>query len=237
MPKESGKDVSRAVAVSPACRIETIRKEVASLSNEELRKELVDRLCISVEHLVRVAALVAELESRGENLRGLRIGLLPYLRQIAAGKLVPEIVVKFAGSPNSIRAIGNLPVTEQLKIARGEREYQPTVPKTPASVQTRYKSRPNVFNKDEDDDDDDITSITPITTKQEKEQAMKNIASKGSPRDVAEMVWNLIGCSNERPMVLQHLFRLLVESGVVHGELAKQMRSYTGKSVSAVSFD
>lgn len=237
MPKEPRKDGNRAVAVSPACRVETIRKEVASLSNEELRKELVDRLCISVEHLVRVAALVAELESRGENLRGLRIGLLPYLRQIAAGKLVPEIVVKFAGVPNSIRAIGSLPAPEQLKIANGEREYQPTTPKASAPVQTRYKPRPNVFDKDDDDDDDNITPITPVTTKQEKEEAMRNIASKGSPRDVAEMVWNLIGSSVERPLVLQHFFRLLIESGTIKGELAKHLQAYTGKSVSAVSFD
>jgi hypothetical protein len=245
MPKEPGKDGRRALTVSPAHRLETIRKELASLSVEDLRKELVERLTFSADHLIRMAMLVAELESRGENLRGFRIGLLPYLRQIAVGKLLPELVVKFAGTPNTLKAVSNLPINEQLKIANGEREYQPdtkpaskpAIKRSFSPVQTRFKERTNVYANDDDDDDDDADPVVPVATKQDKEEAMRNIASKGSPRDVAEMVWTLIGNSSERPMVLQHFFRLLIESGAVKGELAKHMRDYTAKTVSAVVWD
>ena len=99
---------------------QAILAELAGLSTDQLKVELARVLRITAESLVRLALVVKTLEDRGEDLSDIRVGLLPYLRLIAAGQLLPEVVVRFAGAPALIRVIGALPVQDQRRLAAGE---------------------------------------------------------------------------------------------------------------------
>jgi hypothetical protein len=100
---------------------ENLTTQLRAMSTEQLKQELTDRLGLTAESLLRTACLVALLEERGEDLSGLRIGLIDHLRKIALGTLLPEIVVRFAGNGRMIRRIGELGIVEQRRILAGER--------------------------------------------------------------------------------------------------------------------
>lgn len=93
---------------------------LAGMTTEQLRLELAESLRMTAESLLRVALIVRTLEERGEDLTELRIGLLPYLRRIAYGQVLPEVVVRFAQSPALVRQISSLPLPDQRRLAAGE---------------------------------------------------------------------------------------------------------------------
>lgn len=105
---------------SPRPDIETARLDLAAMSTEDLREELAASLRMTAESLLRVALVVRTLEERGEDLSDLRIGILPYLRQIAYGQVLPEVVVRFGRSPSLVRRIGALPIPDQRRLAAGD---------------------------------------------------------------------------------------------------------------------
>jgi hypothetical protein len=81
---------------------------------------LVNCLSLTAKNMMNAAIIVVEMERRGEDVEGLKISLLHHLRKVACGQLLPEIIVRFAGSPLLIGCIGNLPISSQRKIADGE---------------------------------------------------------------------------------------------------------------------
>lgn len=85
-------------------------------SSSDLRRELKGLIDLTVANLQRMAALVAELESRGEDLSGLRISLLPSLRLIAAGRTLAEVVMRLADRPMLLQRVAALPITEQKQL-------------------------------------------------------------------------------------------------------------------------
>lgn len=87
---------------------------------ESLKERLSGLLARTASDLVEMASIVSELDRRGEDLSGLRIGLTGYLRRIAAGTLAPEAVVRFASAPRLLDAVSTLPLTEQQRLASGE---------------------------------------------------------------------------------------------------------------------
>jgi hypothetical protein len=93
---------------------------LAAMSTERLRAELSKVLELTARNLMRLALIVRALEERGEDLSDLRLGLLTYLRQIAYGQVLPEVVVRFAESPMLVRAIAALPQPDQRRLASGE---------------------------------------------------------------------------------------------------------------------
>lgn len=100
-----------------------LRESVRVASTDELKAELARLLGFSADNLLRLAIITQELESRGVDLSSIRLGLLPLLRQIACGKLLPEIVVMFAGTPAAIHRLCKLPITEQREIAEGRKVF------------------------------------------------------------------------------------------------------------------
>lgn len=96
------------------------RAELQQLTTDELRDQLAAHLQLTAEHMLRTALVVRELEERGEDLTDLKLGLLPYLRRIAHGQVVPELVVRYAGFPALIQRLSSFPLPEQRKIAAGE---------------------------------------------------------------------------------------------------------------------
>ncbi len=90
-----------------------------ALSTEDLRRELARSLRMTAESLVRLALIVRSLEERGDDLSDLKIGLMPYLRQIAYGQVLPEVVMRYAEQPMLVRAISALPFPDQEHLSNG----------------------------------------------------------------------------------------------------------------------
>jgi len=93
--------------------------DLATLDVAGLRRELVASLSLTAAHLTRLAWIVRLLEERGEDLSDLRIGLLDYLRRIAHGQVLAELVARHAASPALLRTLAALPLPEQARIAGG----------------------------------------------------------------------------------------------------------------------
>jgi hypothetical protein len=92
---------------------------LSRLSTDDLRRELVRSLKMTADSLVKLALIVRSLEQRGEDLSSLKIGMMPYLRQIAYGQILPEVVVRYAEQPMLVRAISSLPFPDQEHLSTG----------------------------------------------------------------------------------------------------------------------
>jgi hypothetical protein len=90
------------------------------MGTEELRTELVKHLSVTAEDILRLAVLIKVLESRGEPIENIKVGLIHHLRRIAEGILLPEALVRFGGRPHLLNAISRMPAGEQKKLADGE---------------------------------------------------------------------------------------------------------------------
>lgn len=90
---------------------------VTRMSTEDLRSELARAVTMTADALAFLATCWAELERRGEDLSTLRIGLAPYLRQVASGELAPEAVLAFAGKKMVLRWVSRQPIEEQKRLA------------------------------------------------------------------------------------------------------------------------
>ncbi len=84
------------------------------MSTAELKAELANVLTITASSLVRAAAIVRVIESRGESLAQFKSGLIGYLRKIAHGQLLPEVVAVFVGHP-ALKRIAQLPEPDQRR--------------------------------------------------------------------------------------------------------------------------
>ena len=98
----------------------TLAAQLKDIPSPKLKAMLADQLRLTAEHLLRLAWIVRVLEERGEDLSDLKLGLLPYLRQIAFGQVLPEVVVRFASSPMLLGRVAALPEPDQRRLASGE---------------------------------------------------------------------------------------------------------------------
>jgi len=216
--KEKAKDASNGVlALAGNSKLTELRHAYANKSTKELKKELAELLGFTADNLSRLATVVMELEARGENLKQLRIGLLPLLRLIASEKLLPEIVVMFAGAPAILKQIASMSISEQKKIASGVKTYQPKLPHR-GSPKRAYLS----LNDDEEERANGKFNFC---------EASKN----AGPRDVADMAFQLIDNHPDKGTVLFHLFGKLTANGLVNGSLAKEMKLFEPRRVSGVT--
>jgi hypothetical protein len=90
--------------------------EIKKASTAQLQQWLIDSLRVTAERLLYLAAIVQELEIRGENLSGMRIGMMRWLRLIASGQLLPEVVVRYSGKQKLLERIATLPAAEQRRL-------------------------------------------------------------------------------------------------------------------------
>jgi hypothetical protein len=102
--------------------VEQLRSELIGRPQDELREALTRCLRHIGKSIRDAAAIVGELESRGEDLSdipGLR-WLLPYLRRIHAGQMLPELLTNQLGSMNVVERAQFLPLPDQKKVADDE---------------------------------------------------------------------------------------------------------------------
>ena len=97
----------------------TALDQLMEMSVPELRRKLTECLSRTVDELKEAANIVRALEEKGEDLSDLRSGLFNYLRLIAYDQLLPEVVVRFAGSPALMRNVAALPLPDQKRLADG----------------------------------------------------------------------------------------------------------------------
>jgi len=90
--------------------------ELVTLDVPALRQRLAEAVEITAHHVARMALAWRELERRGEDLSALRTGMGAYLSAVAAGRLLPEAVVRLAGNRTALRAIALLSLDEQQRL-------------------------------------------------------------------------------------------------------------------------
>lgn len=101
-------------------RIESEIRSLTSLSSEDLRRELQSAALGVAQQLLRLAAIIRVLEERGEDLSDVKVGMVRYLRRIAYGQVLPEIVTTYADYPLLLNRLTTLPLPDQERIAKGE---------------------------------------------------------------------------------------------------------------------
>ncbi len=94
--------------------------EIKGLPTDQLHKEFVDGLRVTVERLTRLAVILKELEGRGEVVKGVSESLLKLLRRIADGEVMAEVVVRFADRPQTMARVARLPMEQQAEILEDE---------------------------------------------------------------------------------------------------------------------
>lgn len=87
------------------------------METQDLRAELGRAITMTADSLAYLAGVWAELERRGEDLSDLKIGLAPYLRDVASGRLAPEAVLTFAGRKMVLKWVARQPYEQQKKLA------------------------------------------------------------------------------------------------------------------------
>lgn len=81
--------------------------------------ELRHSLELSVQHVIRMAAIVRRLEELNIEVN-IKIGPLPFLRKIAYGNMSPELYVALEGNAMLLAKAGSLPTPDQDRVARNE---------------------------------------------------------------------------------------------------------------------
>lgn len=109
-----------ALKATKTAEIVKTTNDLAAMPTEALKERLTSLLARTADDLREMASIVGELESRGEDLSALRLGIVDHLRRIAAGQLLPEVVVRFSGFPALLRIAIHLPLPDQRKLADGE---------------------------------------------------------------------------------------------------------------------
>ena len=94
--------------------------ELQSIATEDLRRELVEAIGLTVRTVQRVAAIWAELERRGEDLSDIRFSLAAYMPAVAAGRLLPEVVVALSGRQRTLNIVADLAIDDQRRLINGE---------------------------------------------------------------------------------------------------------------------
>lgn len=89
--------------------IEINSSQLESLSNDQLLAELKNSLDMTVYHIQKMAVVWNILSNRGVDLSRWKQGLMEFLPQIAAGRLNPEALTKYAGQRNLILTLSRLP--------------------------------------------------------------------------------------------------------------------------------
>jgi hypothetical protein len=102
-------------------RIEAELDKLTPLSNKQLLAMLIESVAAITRHTLRAAVCVRVLEARGEDLSDLadlRL-LLPMLRKVAYGQLIPELLAR-VGAGHRIKVFAQLPIPDQTRLAAGE---------------------------------------------------------------------------------------------------------------------
>jgi hypothetical protein len=83
---------------------------------QQLMAELESSLAVTLRNVVKIAAIVRRLEELGVEI-SLKLAILPLIRRIAYGQLVPELFVNLQGNSALLDRAASLPIPDQQRIA------------------------------------------------------------------------------------------------------------------------
>lgn len=122
--------------LDPAITREQSLARIKAMDTAELKKEFAGLFILNALQWQHLADIWGELESRGEDMTEFDRGRLKqYLPFIAAGSLMPELVVQFVGQPSILNVVKRLPAREQKRIVDGE-----PIP-VAVRIESRYEER------------------------------------------------------------------------------------------------
>ena len=118
--------------LAAACSIsdDFARDDLTGLSKETLYQLLQKWSERTAQHFLKLAWIVLELESIGEDLSHVKLGIVHWLRLIGFGQLEPEVLVHFYGRDLLVKNISRLPRPDQAMLAAGGK-VQMVVPGSP----------------------------------------------------------------------------------------------------------
>ncbi|AGR47958.1 hypothetical protein PHIM7_244 [Sinorhizobium phage phiM7] len=88
-----------------------------NFSTEQLLSKLEASIRKGVDALAEGCEIIGELEKRGEVIPLMTSGLYKWYKEINAGSLLPELVIKFAGADHILSRLVGAPKKEQLEYA------------------------------------------------------------------------------------------------------------------------
>jgi hypothetical protein len=92
-----------------------LQRQLREMSEPELRSFLAQRLRFTADNLMEMGMVIREFDQRGIDLSDLRLSLLVYLRRIAYGQTLPEVVALLAGRRDLLQRVAVLPLPEQQR--------------------------------------------------------------------------------------------------------------------------
>lgn len=150
----------------------------SSKNTQDLKSELATLLGFTAQNILRLAVVVNELENRGEELKAIRMGLLPILRKIAAGEIIPDVVVLYAGQPGLLKTVARMTLDKQQDLVTNKITF--------AELRTQKTPAPKKQRRIDYDEN-------------ENKPGLAAIAAKATPRDIAAMAADLIAkCSDPK---------------------------------------
>ena len=200
--------------------VERCRKDYEKKSVQELKEELLRLMSLKAESLVRLAVIVQLLDRHQYDFSKLKIGLIPYLRKIAAQELLPDVVVKYSGDPRDLARIVNLSVDQQRKVLSGKAQLESFVKKRKLTVgkskqlsgdpeqEVRNPLITPIMKEEREAYDPQVVAVAYM-----KSAAAANVCSSGTAPDVAELLFELINKHYDRGLVVMHLARRLRAEG------------------------
>lgn len=91
------------------------------MSDDELREAIRRSFMVGVQSIHRAAMAWRVAEGRGIDLSDLRFRLANYVRRVAHGQMLPEVIAVFYGAPRErIEKIASLPLPDQKKAVDGQ---------------------------------------------------------------------------------------------------------------------
>lgn len=100
----------------PMNAMEAELQSLACEDNGRLLEMLGDAFRLTVQGVIRMAAIVRILSDRQYDVAKLKLSLTEYLRQVAAGRLLPEALAKFQAAPLLLSRLETLPISSQKRI-------------------------------------------------------------------------------------------------------------------------
>ncbi len=169
--------------------LEKFQQKAHKLTTEKLQEEYSLGLRIVRDKLLWTACVLGELDKRGLTVEGDRF-FMKLLRSIATGKLLVDVVVRFAGRPVTMAAVAGMEPEQQQEIME----------MTDEQVEERVRA-----------------AKPPRTQKQRQASAMPSLieaAGNADPKDIAEMCASLV-CASKDPeqsarLSIAELNRLLI---------------------------
>lgn len=92
-----------------------LEHRLSQMSEPELRSYLAQRLQFTADNLMEMALTIRELDRRAIDLSDLRVSLMLYLRRIAYGQTLPQVVALLAGRRDLLQRVAFLPLPEQQR--------------------------------------------------------------------------------------------------------------------------